>query len=71
MVSLMPAGYSPAVRVGEMELGLEVDLDRYWLDWLLTGLGKGDLPGLPVVAAVVAASGHAVLTGGVHAGCEA
>ena len=71
MVSLMPAGYSPAVRVGEMELGLEVGLDRYWLDWLLTGLGKGGLPGLPGVAAVVAASGPAVLTGGVHAGYEA
>ena len=54
-----------------MELGLEVALDRYWLDWLLTGLGKGGLPGLPGVAAVVAASGPAVLTGGVHAGYEA
>ena len=54
-----------------MELGLEVDLGHCWLDWLLMGLGKGDLPGLPVVAAVVAASGHAGLTGGVHGGCEA
>ena len=71
MVSLMPAVCSPAVRVGETELGLEVGLDRYWLDWLLTGVGKGVLPGPPVVAAVVAASGHAVLTGGVHGGCEA
>ena len=67
----MPAVCSLAVRVGGTELGLAVGLGRYWLDWLLTGVGKGGLPGLPVVAAVVAASGPAVLTGGVHAGCEA
>ncbi len=54
-----------------MELGLEVVLGRCWLDWLQMGLVKGVLPGLPVVAAAVAASGHAVLTGGVHGGCEA
>ena len=71
MVSLMPAVCSPAVRVGETELGLEVGLGHCWLDWLPTGVVKEDLPGLPVVAVVVAASGHAELTDGVHAGCKA
>ena len=71
MVSLMPAVCSPAVRVGETELGLEVGLGHCWLDWLPTGVVKEDLPGLLVVAAFVAASGHAELTDGVHAGCKA
>ena len=42
-----------------------------WLDWLPTGVVKDDLPGLLVVAVVVAASGHAELTDGFHAGCKA
>ena len=71
MVSLMPAVCSLAVRAEGTELGLEVGLDRYWLDWLLTGVGEGGLPGLLVVAAFVAASGHAELTDGVHASCKA
>ena len=71
MVGWRPAGGSAVAGAGETELGLEAGLGHCWLDWLLTGVVKADLPGLLVVAVVVAASGHAELTDGVHAGCKA